>query len=227
MTKPVSTLKTRVMTPKFRVSFPAVFEPKLNTLNGKNEYSVVMMFDKNDKTVMAGLSELYDVATSVAVEKFGENLPANLRMPFRDGDADRPEYYKGYVWVTSRSTIRPGVVDQQCTLVTPDSPEFYAGCYCKATVQLFAYDAMGNKGVSMGLQNLQIVGRGEAFTMRKDAVDDFTPVTDEEQPTGSIGDLGGAAPAAAKPNLFGNRGPAPAAAPATPKGTAAGKKMFG
>ena len=224
MTKQPSNLKTRVSTPKFRVSFPAVFEPKLNTLNGKNEYSVVMMFDKNDKAVMKELEGLYNLAIAVAQEKFGENLPGNLRLPFRDGDVDRPEYYKGYVWVTSRSTIKPGVVDQQVTLVTPDSPEFYAGCYCKATVQFFAYDPMGNKGVSMGLQNLQIVGRGEAFTMRKDATEDFTPVTDEEQP--NIGDLGGGA-GAAKPNLFGNRGPGNGPAPATPAAPAAGRKMFG
>lgn len=229
MVKTNSNLITRVRTPKFRVSFPSVFEPRINPLNGKNEYSIVMMFNKHDSTVMAELQKLYQLATDVAIEKFGPNLPVNLKMPFRDGDVDRPEYYKDHIWVTSKSTIKPGIVDQQCNLVTPDSPDFYAGCYCLATVQVFAYGKMGNNGISIGLQNIQIIGKGESFTMRKAAENDFTPISDQEvdqvaneavtnvQNTVQVS-------ASNKSALFG-----PRAAPAinTPKVTTAAKKMFG
>ena len=172
-------VNARVTTPEFRVSFPAVFEPKMNTLNKKMEYSVVMLFDKQNKAVMDQLAKLYDVMEQVASLKFMGKIPANLRTPFRNLDVDRPEYYKGFIWVTARSTQRPGVVDQRLNIITPESSEFYAGCYARATIQFYAYDTMGNRGVSAGLQNIQKLRNGEKFSGRQDAELDFTTYEDE------------------------------------------------
>lgn len=185
----------KVSTPEFRVSFPAVFEAKLNTLNQKMEYSVVLLFDK--KT--ADLKEMKAAAQTVAVEKFGDKLATiQLRSPFRDGDLDKPgrPEFAGTIFMTVKSKQRPGVVDEACVPMF-DGSQFYAGCYARATLNAYAYDQMGNRGVAFGLINLQRLRDGESLTNRVNAEDDFAPITpaadlaeDTPQPASTnIGDL--------------------------------------
>jgi hypothetical protein len=185
-------MAVKVTTPKFRVSFPTVFEARENPLNGKMEYSIVMLFDKDS----VDLSQLKKAAHDVALEKFGDKLPTlKLRSPFRDGDEEKPERpeFKNQIFMTVKSTQRPGVVDEAVQPIL-DQSQFYAGCYARATISAFAYDRMGNKGVSFGLINLQKMNDGEPLTNRISAEDDFAPIKvdeslAEEQPSQTIGDL--------------------------------------
>jgi hypothetical protein len=45
---------------------------------------------------------------------------------------------------------------------------------------VFAYEAKGNKGVSVGLNNVQVLKRSARMDGRKAAVDEFTEWTDTE-----------------------------------------------
>ena len=168
----------KVLTPMFRVSFPNVFAPKLNELSGKTEYSVCMLFDKK-----ADLTAMKALAMSVAKEKWGEKIPTGLRNPFRDGDAEKADRdgYKNCLFVTAKSTQKPGVVDE---LVQPiiNAEDFYPGCYARATVTAYAYDNKGNRGVAFGLQNIQKVKDGEPFSGKTRAEDDFAPVAVDNSP---------------------------------------------
>ena len=57
--------KTPLVTPVFRVSYPHVFEPQLNNLNGKQEYSVEAIFkagtqfDLLKKAVQDAVAEMW------------------------------------------------------------------------------------------------------------------------------------------------------------------------
>jgi hypothetical protein len=162
----------KVTTPIFRVSFPNVFQPKLNELSGKTEYSLVMLFDKK-----SDLKPMKDLAAATAKEKWGDKIPAGIRNPFRDGDIEKAgrEGYINTDFVNTKSNQKPGVVDGDLQPII-NAEEFYPGCYARATVTAYAYDNKGNRGVAFGLGNVQKVKDGEAFSGRSRAEDDFAPV---------------------------------------------------
>lgn len=168
-----------VMTPEFRVSFPTLFAPQLNDLNGKMEYSVVALFPKG-----ADLSALKAAAQAAVVEKWGADKakwPTALKTPFRD-QAERAKdgvlpggHEAGAIFMTLKSTQKPGVVDEQVNDVI-DTSMIYAGCWGRATVRAYAYDQKGNRGVAFGLQNFQKTRDGDPLSGRTRAADDFEPV---------------------------------------------------
>lgn len=178
----------KVMTPKFRVSYPSVFKPKKNDLNGQDEFSLVALFEKG-----ADLSQLQKACDAAAEEKWGKDKkkwPANMRKPFRNqgekkkvDEATGKEYLPeplvdGAVYMNLKSRQRPQIVDQQVQPII-DETEFYPGCWARATINFYPYDQKGNKGVGVGLLNLQKVADGESLSSRSKAEDDFAPVAVE------------------------------------------------
>ena len=170
----------KVLTPEFRVSFPAVFVPRSPMDGAEPKYSVVMLFPKN-----ADLSGLKKIAKAAITEKWGDKPPKELRNPFRDGDTKELEGYAGMIFITASSKNKPGLVDaSRQPIISAD--EFYAGCYARATVNAYAYNKNGNAGVSFGLQNIQKLRDGEPFSGRTKPEDDFDAVSDGTQAQSSI-----------------------------------------
>lgn len=161
----------KVMTPEFRVSFPSVFEARAFAEGQTKKFELTALFPAG-----TDLSPLKALAKAAAVDKWGDKIPANLRSPFRDG-SEKPdlEGYEGCVFVKMTSLQRPGVVDQNVQPIIEPS-DFYGGCYARASITAFAYDQMGNKGVSFGLQNVQKLRDGDAFSGRSKPEEDFEPV---------------------------------------------------
>lgn len=165
-----SKLISKVTTPVFRVSFPNVFEPQ-SFDGGDPKYGLTMLFGSD-----ADLSELREAAKRAAREKWGDKIPSGLRSPFRDG-SEKPDLdgYQGTTFVRVTCKTRPGLVDQACKPII-DASEFYAGCYAIATVQAYAYDTKGNRGVAFGLLNIQKQKDGTPFSGRSRPEDDFKPL---------------------------------------------------
>lgn len=177
-----------LITPKFRVSFPNVFEAKRNELSGKDEFSLVALFEEGaEKT--PEFKKLIAAVEEAKANKWGADKnkwPKNLRSPFRnqgekakEGDDGEmflpPGHVDGAVFLNLKSQQRPQVVDQSMNEII-DKNEFYPGCWARASVSVYAYDQAGNKGVSLGLKNIQKVADGEPFGGRTRATDDFSPV---------------------------------------------------
>lgn len=174
----------KVKTPKFRVSYPSILEPRENELSGKMEYSLVALFPKG-----ADLSALKTAAIEALKKKFGDNekkWPSGLRLPFRDqaekgkeddnGNVSLPEGHEaGAIFMNLKSNQKPGLVDQRLQSIESES-EFYPGCYAIASVNAYAYDVKGNRGVSFGLGNLQKVAEGEPLSGRTRPEDDFEAI---------------------------------------------------
>lgn len=201
-----------VNTPEFRVSFPKVFEPEKNDLNGKMEFSLQALFPKG-----ADLSALKQLCKRACEKKWGtdpNNWPANLRLPFRDqgekplkdketrqivkdengNPVMQPGHEAGAIFITLKTTYKPSVVDENVQDII-DPAKFYAGCWAIAAVHAFAYDQKGNQGVSLGLDAIQKVRDDEALgTTRVKPEEAFKPV---EGVNGDEGDGTGPATAAA------------------------------
>lgn len=166
-------MSNKVITGKVRFSYANVFEPK--SINGSDpKYSVSLIIPKEDKATIDKIKAAIEVAKKEGISKLGGKIPANLKTPLRDGDIDRPDdpAYANRYFVNANSTIRPGIVDANLQPII-DSTEFYSGCYGRASIVFYAYNANGNKGIACGLQNLQKLEDGEPLGGRSRAEDDF------------------------------------------------------
>ena len=160
----------KVMSPEFRVSFPAVFKPR--AFEGQEpKFSVTMLIPKSED-----ITPLKQLAQKAINEKWPNpaERPTGLRHPFRDGDKEKADVqgYAGHWFIKATSKQKPGVVDMQVNPII-DENEFYAGCYAKATLTAYAYDRAGNRGVAFGLQNVQKQRDGQPFSGRSKPEDDF------------------------------------------------------
>lgn len=174
-----------VVTPKFKMGYPNLFKPRKNEMNRKDEYSVVALFDKGED-----LSVLKKAAQEAIVKKWGADKskwPQNLRTPFRDqgekGKIDEvtgkkilpPGHEEGAIFLNLRSQQKPGVVDENVQPIL-DEQQLYAGCYARASVSCYAYDHLGNRGISFGLGNIQKVADGEPMGGKLKAEMEFAPI---------------------------------------------------
>lgn len=177
-----------VITPKFRVSYPHLFKPQQNELNGKQEFSLVAIFAKG-----TDLTPLKKAAEAVLIDKFGPDKtkwPTNLRNPFRKcserwkNEGGKQIIPAGYedgeaIFMTFKQDAekgRPTVVDQHVAEIL--EPQYvYPGMYARASVRPYVYSQKGNQGVSFGLSNVQKLDEGEPLGgTRTRAQDDFEAV---------------------------------------------------
>lgn len=101
-------------------------------------------------------------------------MPARPATPLYDGDGVRPngeefgDEAKGHWVITASSKQQPGLVDAQTQPIISQNV-LYSGCYGRADINFFAYNAAGKKGVGCGLNNLQKLEDGEPLSRRKSA----------------------------------------------------------
>ncbi len=172
-------MSTKVITGKVRFSYVNVWEPK--SVNGSDpKYSVSLIIPKGDAKTLEKIKKAIDAAKKEGSPKFGGKAPANLKIPLRDGDSDRPddEAYADSYFINANSFIKPGIVDKDVQPILNQS-EFYSGCFGRASIVFFAYNVNGNKGIAAGLQNLQKLEDGEPLGGVSRPEDDFEAWADE------------------------------------------------
>ena len=168
-----------------RWSYANVWEPKAME-GGKPKFSVSLIIPKSDTVtvgkIKAAIEEAYRDGQS-KLKGNAKSVPAlsTLRTPLRDGDLERtddPAYANAY-FVNANSTTAPGVVDANRNEIL-DKSEVYSGCYGRASISFYAFNANGNKGIACGLNNLQKIKDGELLGGRSSAESDFATEEDED-----------------------------------------------
>ena len=168
-----------MLTGKFRASYAHVFTPQVPPGGGDAKYRITMLIPKSDvatyNTIMAEINKAIQEGIPT---KFGGQAPPRPRLPIFDGDGLKEsgepfgEECRGHWVLRASSPARPSVVDQNVqTILDPNA--FYSGCYARATVDFFAYNTNGNKGIACGLNNIQKLADGEPFSGRSTAEEDF------------------------------------------------------
>ena len=164
-------MSTTVVTPKARMAFPELLEPKKD-LNNRVVYSMTLLIPNTED-----ISELRAAAEEAALKKWPKKetwKQLNLKFPFTDGntkgkvDADGNfKIHKGYenaIVINVRRTEKSGppvVVAANPQISVTDPAEIYGGRWCRAQINAFAYDQAGNKGVSFGLNMVQVLEHDE------------------------------------------------------------------
>lgn len=157
--------KTKVVTDKVRFSYAHVFKPSAMEEGQTEKYSVSVIIPKSNKKLIAKIQEAIKAATEEGKVKLGGKIPANLKTPLRDGDIDREddESYANSMFINANSTRKPAVVDADLDPIL-DADDFYSGCYGRVSLNFYAYNASGNKGIAAGLGNLQKLEDGERLS---------------------------------------------------------------
>ena len=172
---------TKVVTGVVRLSYANVWEPA--SINGGTpKYSVSLIIPKSDEKTISAINAAIDAAIKDGAPKFGGKIPARaaLKLPLRDGDAERDdEAYKDSYFVNANSTTAPQIVDRTVQPIL-DRGEVYSGCYARVSINFYAFNTNGNRGIACGLGNIQKVKDGEPLGGKSSAADDFvTEVNDD------------------------------------------------
>lgn len=172
---------TKVVTGKVRLSYAHVWDP-VSINDSKPKYSVSLIIPKGDKETVKKINAAVDAAIEEGIAKFGGKKPnkAALKLPLRDGDTERDdEVYKNAYFVNANSTTAPQIVDRSVQPIL-DREEVYSGCYARVSINFYAYNTNGNKGIACGLGNIQKIADGEPLGGRSNAKDDFSSLDDDD-----------------------------------------------
>ena len=171
--------------PNTRWSYANVWEAK--SINGGTpKYSVSLIIPKSDKVTVEKIKKAIQAAYEEGQSKLkgnGKTVPALsvLKTPLRDGDLERPddEAYANSYFINANSATAPGIVDADRNTII-DRSEVYSGVYGRASINLYAFNSNGNKGIACGLNNLQKIKDGEPLGGKSRAEDDFATEEDDD-----------------------------------------------
>lgn len=168
-----------------RWSYVNAWEPK-SINGGAPKYSVSLIIPKSDtktiEKIQAAIQAAYDEGQG-KLKGNGKSVPALsvLKTPLRDGDAERSddEAYADSYFINANSGTAPGIVDADRQPIL-DRSEVYSGVYGRASINFYAFNSNGNKGIACGLNNLQKIKDGEPLGGKSRAEDDFDTEEDDD-----------------------------------------------
>lgn len=177
---------TKVITgPDTRWSYCNAWEAK--AINGGTpKFSVSLIIPKTDtvtiEKVKAAIQAAYEEGQS-KLKGSGKSVPSlkAIKTPLRDGDLERPddEAYANSYFINANSASAPGIVDADRQPII-DHSEVYSGVYGRASINFYAFNSNGNKGIACGLNNLQKIRDGEPLGGKSRAEDDFADEDDDD-----------------------------------------------
>ena len=155
-----------------RWTYANVWTPKAMAEGAKPKYSVSLIIPKSDTVTVQKIKAAIKAAYAPL---------AAIKTPLRDGDIERPydEAYKDSYFVNANSPTAPGIVDADRQPII-DTSEVYSGVYGRASINFYAFNSNGNKGIACGLNNFKKIADGEPLGGKSRAEDDFADLEDED-----------------------------------------------
>ena len=175
---------TKVITGEVRLSYANLWEPK--SINGGTpKYSTSILIPKSDTRTVTKIKNAIEAAYQEGENKLkgnGKSVPtfSQIKHPLRDGDEERPddEVYANHYFINANSRSAPGIVDRSCEVIFERS-QIYSGVYVRASINFYAFNNNGNKGIACGLNNIQKLRDGDPLGGKSRAEDDFAQADEE------------------------------------------------
>lgn len=175
--------KTKIVTPKVRVSFVNILKPKAFEGSDDAKYSLHILIPKKDKALVEKVKDAIDAAIKEGIQsKWDGKQPKKMWNPLQDGDDKADEYpeYEGMYFINAKTSTKPGIVDSELNEIL-DGSEIYSGMYARVSVNFYPFKAAGNTGIAAGLNNVQKVADGDMLGGgRASAEDDFGSDDDDD-----------------------------------------------
>ena len=181
----------KVVTGLCRFSYVNIFRSRSFREGQDAKYSICLLIPKKDKVTVKKINDAIKEAIGEGIaSKWGGKQPKSLKLPLRDGDderADEAPEYEGMYFLNANSTQKPGIIDRDRNEIL-DPDEVYSGCWGRASINFYPFDSNGNRGVGVGLNNIQKCKEGEHLgAARASAEDDFAE--DWEDADDDLGDF--------------------------------------
>jgi hypothetical protein len=174
-----------------RFSYLSVFQPKLNTESGNEEFSVLVLIPKSNIEDVASVQGAIRKLSAAEWTSKGKKLPPKFWNPLRDGDTDTkqdgsdfgPEC-KGHYLLNVKCTadyppnvVGTVVVDGRFQALS--KREFKSGDWGRVKLTMRAY-IKGSSGVGAYLSSIQKTREGEPLGSQSSAENDFKDFMDED-----------------------------------------------
>lgn len=165
-----------LITGKVRLSYVYLNKPKKNDA-GEDVWSCQVLIPKTDKVTL----EKYKACVAAvkvnqnAATKWGGKVPGELKLPLRDGDATADEFpeRKGCWFMNCNAWQAVPVFDINRNVIM-DPSEIYSGMYARVSVDFYAFNNSGNKGIAVALVGVQKLADGEPLGgVHRDPESDF------------------------------------------------------
>lgn len=174
---------SKVVTGTVRLSYANVWTPRAANEGSEPKYSASIIIPKADTATVDAIKKAIEVAIQEGVGKFGGKIPprTTLKLPLRDGDEERPddEAYKNAYFLNATSKLAPGIVDKHVQPIL-DHSEVYSGVYARVSLNFYAFNTSGNRGVACGLGNIQKIRDGEPLGGKTAPSADFGSIEDDD-----------------------------------------------
>ena|SRR5580765_1581948 len=148
---------TAINTPYATLSFQNLFTPRPRAEGGPPVYSCSLIFDEKAQK-SPKYKAMVDACVEAARKEWGDRISMkDVRMPFRDaGEKSYEGYHPGHVFINPWSKNKPGIVDaDREDILLPE--EVWSGQLVRANIVPFAWTHTGKRGVSLGLNHVQII----------------------------------------------------------------------
>lgn len=167
---------TKVVTGKVRFCYANVFEPTAMNEGDTPKYNICILIPKTDTKTLEKINKAIEAAKQAGKAKLADKngrIPANLKLPLRDGDEERPDdpAFEDHYFINANSMRQPSIVDRSLNPIM-SRDEFYSGCYGRASIAFYAFN-VSSKGIAAGLNNLQKLEDGEMLAGGSTAEEDF------------------------------------------------------
>lgn len=146
-----------INTPYCTLSFVNLFTPRPRGEDGPPVYSCNLIFDPTQQK-SPKYKALQDACVAAARTEWGDNVNLKtVKMPFRDaGEKSYDGYHPGDTFIVPWSKSKPGIVDRRREeILLPE--EVWSGQLVRANIVPFAWTHTGKKGVSFGLNHVQVI----------------------------------------------------------------------
>lgn len=190
-----------ILSPICRLSYPHLHTAKpvgkKGDANAKKKFSVSLLIPPT-----CDISLLKKAAEEAAVAEWGSKVrEMRIKSPFLKAEEYKYEgYLPGWVLLRPSAESKPTVVEPKngaLIRIVEDDPEIvYPGRWATVSLNTFAYDTNGNKGISFGLNNVMLLNHDESLGGRMKAEDEF------EAPEGDFSSAGGDSGKATVDSLF-------------------------
>lgn len=167
---------TKVVTGKVRFCYVNVFEPTAMNEGDTPKYNVCVLIPKSDTATIDKIKKAVEAAKEAGKAKLTDKngrIPANLKLPLRDGDEEHPDdpAFEDHYFINANSMRQPSIVDRSLNPIM-SRDEFYSGCYGRVSINFYAFNVSA-KGIAAGLNNLQKLEDGEMLAGGSTAEEDF------------------------------------------------------
>lgn len=192
-----------------RLSYTSLLEARAQDVEKPDEktFSTAILIPKTDTaTVEAVRAAIKEALADGVAKKWNGKTPPNLKNPLRDGDApkangdDPDESYIGHWFLNAKGprggVEKPILLDKNGE-ATSDYAVVYSGVYGRVSLQFFAFDKQGNKGVAASITSFLSGQHGDALGA--------PPLTAES----ARNEFGVSTPASAAKDEFSNKEPGP------------------